>query len=91
MVGKWLVYVPDPEGGEVQLTLPEHMKAEAHKIAAADDMMKAIEDLFQEETMDVCIGYDHGGNYIYGDAIRTDSDAFRKIRMAYANAIGKEI
>jgi len=43
MVGRWLVYVPDPEGGEVQLSLPGHMSAEARKLAAADELLAAIE------------------------------------------------
>lgn len=43
MVGRWLVYVPNPEGGEEQISLPEHMKAEAHKLAAADDLLAALE------------------------------------------------
>lgn len=35
MVGRWLVYVTDEHGDQVQLSLPSHMKAEAHAIAAA--------------------------------------------------------
>jgi hypothetical protein len=41
MVGRWLVYVPDPEGGELQLSLPDHMKAEACALAAAPMLLAA--------------------------------------------------
>lgn len=46
MVGRWLVYVPTPDGGEMQLSFPSAMKAEAHKIGAAKDLLDALEELY---------------------------------------------
>lgn len=53
-------------------------------ISAAPDMLAALEALLSEETVGVHVGYDSRGNYVYAEAVRTDSDAFDKIRRLIA-------
>ncbi len=44
MVGKWLVYVPDPQGGEIQIALPPHMEDEAKAIVDGLALMGMSDD-----------------------------------------------
>lgn len=50
-----------------------------------DKLVEALRAILDTETVSVHVGYDNGvggGNFIYADAVRTDSDAFAKARAA---------
>ena len=47
----------------------------------------ALEAILNEETVSVHVGYDSGsggGNFVYADAVRTDSEAFEQARALMA-------
>lgn len=54
-----------------------------------EKLVEALEAVLAEETVLVHVGYDGGaggGNYVYADAVRVDSDAFALARAAHAAA-----
>lgn len=49
-------------------------------------LREALQAILNEETVAVHVGYDNGsggGNYLWADAVRTDSDAFVKARALF--------
>lgn len=57
-----------------------------------DECERNIRALIDEETVTVHIGYDNGpggGNYLYGEAVRTDAPAFVAIRATLAKLRGE--
>lgn len=58
-----------------------------------EKMVEALEAVLAEETVTVHIGYDSGsggGNYVYADAVRIDSDAFMLARKSLLLAKGEK-
>jgi len=52
------------------------------------DLLEALKAILSEDTVSVHVGYDNAGNYVYAEAVRTDSDAFIKARAALPKATG---
>lgn len=51
-----------------------------------DAFVSAIEALEREESFPVHVGYDEaagGGNFVYADVVRKDSDAFVRLMQLY--------
>lgn len=60
--------------------------------ALLDECERNIRALIDEETVTVHIGYDNGpggGNYLFGDAVRTDAPAFVALRATLAKLRGE--
>lgn len=54
-----------------------------------DELLTALDAVLNEDSAPVHVGYDERGNYLWADAVRTDSDAFRLARAAIAKATGQ--
>jgi hypothetical protein len=65
-----------------------HVRTDDFVRAQRDALLSALVALTGEETVPVHIGYDSGQNYIWGNAVLTDSDAFREARAAIRKATG---
>lgn len=76
------------------ITRAEKAEAALSAVTAENDRLReALVAILSEETVAVHVGYDSGaggGNYVYADAIRTDSDAFVNARAALLAAIGAD-
>ncbi|WP_431490931.1 hypothetical protein [Paraburkholderia fungorum] len=68
-------------------------KANARLIAAAPDLVAALQAILGADTQTMHVGYDSssgGGAYVYADVIRTDDEAFAKARTALSKALGQD-
>lgn len=63
----------------------------ARLIAAAPELLEALNAILNAEADSIHVGYDSGpggGNYVYADALRLDNECFAKARAAIAKATG---
>jgi len=92
-----MVHGSDPDAppcGNRVCTLPltDQGLARGRMIAAAPDLLEALEAILSADTTSVHVGYDSGvggGNFVYADAVRTDDEGFAKARAALAKARGE--
>ena len=69
----------------------DNSRENARLLAAVPELLAALNAILTEETVPVHTGYDHSQNYIWTDAVLTDSDAFRLARAAIAKAKGPQL
>lgn len=71
------------EGDRSKAVWESHPLADRAERAEAElsEARAALEKLLSAETVTVQVGYDQGGNYMYAEAVRTDSEEFARARF----------
>jgi len=70
-------------GIQISQMIAEALRDErSRRDAELSRLREALKGVLNEETQPVNVGYDEKGNFIYADAVRTDSDSFAAARTA---------